>query len=321
MLRLSLDHITPRESVCTPRAFLGDLTVPVGWLLPAGRHQVAKDDGLAEIERCLNAPVWQRQLRRAGEFWGRVPKTVRLTMAVMTILFGVFAASPGGGQAGPGNLQAALSGGWEGVQRNILRRAAVALTDDFRSGLADWQGEDDWARSWAYDQSGFVRTGPLALYTPSLQLTDYRMEFLGQIEKRSLGWVVRAADLKNYYAVKLTVSSGGPVPDVLVQRYPVLQGKAEPVKSRRLTVPVRTDTLYRVQVAVHGDDFALMVQDQMVDSWTDARLPRGGIGFFSAKGELARLRWVGVWHQYDTLGRLCALLAPSTVERETGVNR
>jgi hypothetical protein len=108
---------------------------------------------------------------------------------------------------------------------------------------------------------------------------------------------------------------------VLVQRYPVLQGRAEPVKSRRLTVPVQTDTLYRVQVSVHGNDFALMVQDQMVDSWSDARLPRGGIGFFSAKGELARLRWVGVWHQYDTLGRLCALLAPSTVERETGVNR
>jgi hypothetical protein len=48
----------------------------------------------------------------------------------------------------------------------------------------------------------------------------------------------------------------------------------------------------------------------MVDTWTDARLPKGGIGFFTARGEESRVRWVALTHQYDMLGRLCAYLAP-----------
>ena len=37
------------------------------------------------------------------------------------------------------------------------------------------------------------RKSRVALYRPSLPLTDYRLEFLAQIEKRSAGWVVRGA--------------------------------------------------------------------------------------------------------------------------------
>ena len=48
----------------------------------------------------------------------------------------------------------------------------------------------------------------------------------------------------------------------------------------------------------------------MVDSWSEPRLPHGGIGFFTARGEESRVRWVSVTHQYDMLGRLCAYLAP-----------
>jgi hypothetical protein len=82
------------------------------------------------------------------------------------------------------------------------------------------------------------------------------------------------------------------------------------------------DTLYRVQMELRDSDFSLSVQGGVVDSWSEARLPRGSVGFFNAKGELARLRWVGVWHQYDTLGRLCALLAPQGIaDRSRGVSQ
>ena len=36
---------------------------------------------------------------------------------------------------------------------------------------------------------------------------------------------------------------------------------------------------------VQGDEFALTVQGQVIDAWSEPRLPRGGIGFFSAHGE------------------------------------
>ncbi len=215
-----------------------------------------------------------------------------------------------------------LTGVWDNFQKGLSDRAAVAYTDDFRNGLAEWQGAGDWARSWSYDASGFVRTGGLALLASARELTDYRMEFLGQIERRSMGWVVRASDLRNYYALKLTIIGDGPVPEVALIRYPVVNGVAGAASQQVLPIDVRADTVYRVQTEVRGDYYAVTVQGKVVDSWTDARLKRGSIGLFSGKGELARVRWVGVWHQYDTLGRLCALLAPSGLPgRERGANQ
>jgi hypothetical protein len=212
---------------------------------------------------------------------------------------------------------------WDGIQRRLGERAAVAVTDDFRNGLAEWEGAGDWARSWSYDASGFVRTGALALMAPSRELTDYRMEFLGQIERRGMGWVVSAADLRNYYALKLVVLQGdGPVPQVALIRYPVVNGVAGAASQQLLGLDARPDSVYRVQTEVHDNDFAVSIQGKIVDTWTDNRLKRGGIGLFSGKGELSRVRWVGLWHQYDTLGRLCALLAPGGLPgRERGANQ
>ena len=224
--------------------------------------------------------------------------------------------------AAAGGDGSSLTGVWDNFQKGLSDRAAVALTDDFRNGLAEWEGAGDWARSWSYDASGFVRTGGLALLAPARELTDYRMEFLGQIERRSMGWVVRASDLRNYYALKLTIIGDGPVPEVALIRYPVINGVAGAASQQVLPIDVRADTVYRVQTEVRDDYYAVTVQGKVVDSWTDARLKRGSIGLFSGKGELARVRWVGVWHHYDTLGRLCALLAPGGLPgRERGANQ
>ena len=56
------------------------------------------------------------------------------------------------------------------------------------------------------------------------------------------------------------------------------------------------------------DEFWL--QDQIVDVWSDNRLAAGGVGFFSDKGEQAKIRWIEVTHQSDFLGKLCAYLVP-----------
>jgi hypothetical protein len=55
---------------------------------------------------------------------------------------------------------------------------------------------------------------------------------------------------------------------------------------------------------------------QVVDSFEEDRLTSGGVGFYSPKGDRSLLRWVSITHQYDYLGRLCALLAPYHVGPE-----
>ncbi|MDP3000513.1 MAG: hypothetical protein Q8N47_23720, partial [Bryobacterales bacterium] len=218
----------------------------------------------------------------------------------------------------PNQLQDAVRRASASVRRNIVGRAAVNLQDDFRSGLGEWEGRGNWGKGWQYDPAGFVLTGPLALFRPSLELTDYRFEFLGQIDKKSLNWVFRAADDSNYYAMKIVLLKSGPLAKAVIQRYAVIDGKPDRVVQTAMPMTGRDDTFLRVRVDVRGENFTTSVQDSVVDFWSDDRLDRGGVGFFSEKGERARLRWVEVSHQYDALGRLCALLAPYSIQPGNG---
>ncbi len=204
------------------------------------------------------------------------------------------------------------------LHQTILNRAAVDFTDDFRSGLDAWDSRSNLTTSWSYDASGFVQPGPLAVFKPTTEMTDYRFQFLGEIDQKAMGCAFRAVDLDNYYAVKLTVVKPGPLPMVRLVRYPVINGKEGKHVEKPLPVTVRPDTLYRILVDVRGSDFTIMAQGQVVDFWSDSRLPRGGVGFFCARGEKARVRWVEVSHQYDALGRLCAYLAPYGFEGRNG---
>jgi hypothetical protein len=215
-------------------------------------------------------------------------------------------------------VQRAVDDQWKSIEKTISNRAAIAYADDFRSGLDAWESQSNLTSSWSYDRAGFVEPGPLALFKPTLDLADYRVEFLGEIDKKALGWVFRAEDLKNYYAMKLLVVQPGPLPVVDLVHYAVINGKRGPEVRKRLPLTVRSDSLYRMAVDVRGGDFTVMAQGQIVDFWTDNRLQHGGIGFFSGRGERARLRWVEVSHQYDALGRVCAYLSPYGLEGRNG---
>ncbi len=61
---------------------------------------------------------------------------------------------------------------------------------------------------------------------------------------------------------------------------------------------------------MEGDHHSLVIQGQMIDTWNEPRLKRGGVGFFTNQGEKSRIGWVQITHQYDMLGRMFAYLAP-----------
>jgi hypothetical protein len=257
--------------------------------------------------------------------WKRAPRDLKLAGLVLPVLLviGINGTLPKVPieQLSPQNLdqvQKVVQLQWKNVNQTISERAAVAYADDFRSGLDAWQSRSNLTRSWSYDVSGFVRPGPLAIFKPTVDLSDYRFEFLEEIDQKAMGWAFRAQDLNNYYAMKFVVVKPGPLPIVHMVRYAVINGKEGPHVDKPLPMTVRSDMLYRIQVNARGEDFTIMAQGQVVDFWSDNRLSHGGVGFFCNRGERARLRWVEVSHQYDALGRLCAYLAPYGIEGRNG---
>lgn len=257
--------------------------------------------------------------------WRGAPRDLKLVGLLLPVLLVVAVSgsipTPPIRQLAPhslGEVQGQVQKVVANLDQSISTRAAVAFSDDFRMGLDAWQSRANLTRTWSYDAAGFVRPGPLAVFRPTLDLTDYRFEFLGEIDQKAVGWAFRAKDLNNYYAMKLVVVKPGPLPLIHVVHYAVIGGKEGPHVDRPLPLTARADTLYRIQVDVHGGDFTVMAQGQIVDFWSDPRLDHGGVGFFCNRGERARLRWVEVSHQYDALGRLCAYLAPYGMEGRNG---
>jgi hypothetical protein len=198
---------------------------------------------------------------------------------------------------------------WANVKHKIAERAAVGLDENFRQGLDNWVANSGSTAEWSFDQAGFVMPGRVALYQPSLGLKDYEFQFLGAIDRGALSWVVRAADFQNYYVVKLVVAKPGPIPQMAITRYAVINGRAVDREDTPLVLQTRGDSLYRIAMDIKADHYSLTVQGQIADSWDESRLKHGGVGFFTNHGEQSRIGWVQITHQYDMLGRLFAYLA------------
>src|SRR5262249_21229501 len=150
---------------------------------------------------------------------------VLLGLAMHPSLPKVRVAAPAAASGLQKSFQHAMNERWVNVKQTVFDRAAIALDEDFRVGLDEWVSRGDATAEWSFDATGFVKPGPLALYRPSVGLTDYQVQFLGMIDKKALSWVVRAADFDNYYVLKLMVLKPGPLPTISVTRYAVVNGK------------------------------------------------------------------------------------------------
>ena len=193
----------------------------------------------------------------------------------------------------------------------IAARATVDLADDFRSGLGAWTGKPGWQKSWSAGPSGWIQPGRLALYRDTIPLTDYRLEFMGQIQSKALGFAFRAADTNNYYAAKIVIVKPGPLPTIAFLHYKVINGHEGPRKQSPVLLAVQSDTLYRVLVEARGDHFTVTLNGQLADAWSDGQLKSGGIGLFADKGEVSWVRAVQIVDKDDFLGRLALTLRRS----------
>ena len=201
-------------------------------------------------------------------------------------------------------------GSWSKFMQRVTYRSAIAHEEDFRSGLSQWEGRGAWTSTWNYDRNGLLRPGQLALFSPSLEMTDYHLEVTGSLDRRSFGWVFRATDMNNYYGGRLVETRPGPMPTVTLERFIVAGGKKIKSQFFPVPLPMRGESIFTVAVEVAGNSFTTSVQGQIVDSFNDDRLTSGGVGLFALKGEESRIFRISLTHNNDLFGRLCAMIAP-----------
>ncbi len=171
--------------------------------------------------------------------------------------------------------------------------SAPAATED-RVGPSIMMGEGGWVEGWASDPNGSHAGRQITIYRPSLKLSDYRIEFKGEIDSKSIGWVFRALDPYNYYAMKLAIVAPGLSPKIALVKYSVVQGHETEVGRVPVNIDARLDTMFSVRVDVRGSKFSTYVQGQPVDVWTDEQLKSGGVGFLNERAERARIKSVSI---------------------------
>ncbi len=204
----------------------------------------------------------------------------------------------------------------DGVGDLVRSRAPITLHQDFHAGWTDWSSAslrkmvDDPRHDFASrvdDPRYSAAAAPvLRIWKRSTALQNYQMEFSGQIEKKSLSWAFRAADEKNYYATKIVITKPGPLPNAGLVRYAVMNGREWDRVQMPLPLTLERGGNYRVRVSVQDDRFITYLNGQVISSWSDKRLHRGGVGFFDDADDPQKVAWISVSERDSFMGRMLA---------------
>ncbi len=202
---------------------------------------------------------------------------------------------------------------WDAFGDVVRSQAPVSLHHEFRSGFSDWVtvSSRSWTtaddtRDWSASRPVLSKPVSLRLWERSASLKNYQMEFQGQMEGRSLSWAFRAANGSNYYASKLVIAKPGAPHNAGLIRYSVIDGReTNPV---RLPLPLSLErgVNYRVRMTVQDDHFITYLNGQVISSWTDNVLKRGGVGFFDDQNDPQKLAWVNLSERDSFMGRMLA---------------
>jgi hypothetical protein len=173
---------------------------------------------------------------------------------------------------------------WRQTMPTRSKAKAVEVATDTRSG--------GWVReSTSGADSGANQARQLVLYQPSLSATNGQLEFTWKVDDPGVGWIFRAKDVANYYAVRIKVISHAPSLKLSVEHFTVHLGNEGSHSEKVLLFP-RNDPALRVRMDVAGPSFTLYLQGNAVDYWTDTRLASGGFGFYEEWHQAAEVRSV-----------------------------
>ena len=218
------------------------------------------------------------------------------------------------GSADPNTHEGLFERASSSIGELVRESAPVTLHHDFSLGLTDWttaalkttSNVDD-PHDWKIPTAPtLVAPGSLRIWNRSTTMQNYQMEFQGEIEKRSLSWAFRATNAANYYAAKIVITKPGPLPNAGLIHYAMLNGHEFDRVQLPLPVTLERGENYEVRVSVQDDHFVTFLNGQAISSWTDARLKRGGIGFFADNDDEQRVSWVNLSERDSFVGRMLA---------------
>jgi len=202
----------------------------------------------------------------------------------------------------------------DAVAELVRSQAPVTLHHEFRSGFQDWvtvasrigTNVDD-PRDWTGGaRPATSRPVTLRLWGRSASMQNYQMEFQGQMQGHSLSWAFRAANGNNYYASKLVIAKPGAAYNAGLVRYAVIDGRETAPVRLPLPLSLQRGVNYRVRMTVQDDRFITYLNGQVISSWSDSLLKRGGIGFFEDQNDPQKLAWVSVSERDSFIGRMLA---------------
>jgi hypothetical protein len=173
-----------------------------------------------------------------------------------------------------------------------LRHGSSPATDSTAGAVME-MGSAGWITEWASDSAGSARGRQITLYRPSVSMSDYRLEFLGRIERRSLGWVFRAADSNNYYVAKVEAAQPG-AGVLTITHFAVIRGFEGMHIQRTLKLDPAAAGMLRVRLEARGPRFTVYVQNQVVEDWEDDRLKSGGLGFLNEREEQGQVQSIQI---------------------------
>jgi hypothetical protein len=213
--------------------------------------------------------------------------------------------------SGPIAERGLLSRTTDSIGSFVRDRAPITLHHDFRSGLNEWvtvalNGAPKVDDPHDWKTPSVVAPGSLRLWSRSTPLRNYQMEFEGQIERRSLSWAFRASNPANYYAAKIQITRAGPQPNADLVHYVMLNGREWDRVQLPLPITLERGSDYRVRVSVQDDHFITYLNGQVISSWSDARLSRGGVGFFADQDDQQQVAWVSISERDSFMGRMLA---------------
>lgn len=202
----------------------------------------------------------------------------------------------------------------DSISEVIRSRAPITLHQDFSSSVSAWAGwtasilppvDDPHHGDRVDDPRLLSASAPvLRIWRRSTALQNYQMEFSGAIEKKSLSWSFRASDEKNYYATKIMITKPGPQPNAGLVRYAMINGHEWDRVQLPLPLTLERGSDYRVRVSVQDDHFITYLNGQVISSWSDKRLLRGGVGFFEDVDDPQKVAWVNLSERDSFLGRV-----------------
>jgi hypothetical protein len=274
-----------------------------------------------EVELWTVSKSKKKQAARTSQTPGQTASMFAFLTVGVLLLAALLMPGPGPGTAFPpvsldlkakrGMLQRAGD-----VMGDVIRsRAPVTYHHDFGSGWLGWSSMnlraslvddprkvDDPRRVSAI--AADLRTPRLRLWNQSATLQNYQMEFSGELERKSLSWAFRASDEKNYYATKILITKPGPLPNAGLVRYVVMGGREWDRVQLPLPLTLERGGTYRIRMSVQDDHFITYLNGQVISSWSDKRLHRGGVGFFADDEDPQRLAWISLSERDSFVGRM-----------------